>query len=480
MIAGTLALAPVRVRAQSAGDTLALSIQAAVERAMRQSDEALLAEAQIAVTAAQLETARASALPQLRLNGSYSHAIENARAQAVGSIFNQPNTYNINANLSQTFFQGGREFAAIRAARRLRQSAQLGAVEARREVTIAVERAYLQTLFAGRLLDIQTQNLQLAADRLSQVEQLERAGRAARYDVLRARVERANNEPQVIQARSDRDLAGVELRRLLALPMTTPLALTTAVDTAAVRGFLVAFARDSLAEPDRPAVHAAELVASARREAITIARADYLPTISAFIQSGYQAFPLSGFPSSWGEASIHAVPCTYVRVDAGTCNASTQNGGFFSDKQIGVLVSWPLFDGLRTKGNIDLARAQANLAEVQLDQERQAVAVEVSRARAELARSRSAFEAQRQNAEEAGEAFHLATLRYTRGLGTQLDASNAQLALFTAETNQARSVYDLYLATATLAYALGRPIPLPPAAPGAPIQTTSTNKDDRK
>ncbi|HJQ22219.1 MAG TPA: TolC family protein, partial [Gemmatimonadaceae bacterium] len=62
---------------------------------------------------------------------------------------------------------------------------------------------------------------------------------------------------------------------------------------------------------------------------------------------------------------------------------------------------------------------------------------------------------------EAQEAFRLASLRFSRGLSTQLEVSDAQLALLTAESGEARASYDLYLATADLARALGRPIPMP-------------------
>jgi outer membrane protein TolC len=431
------------VAAPAATDSLPLSLPAAVDRALRSSDEARLAAAQVDVADAQVTTARAGALPQLRLNGSYTHQIENARAQAVGQIFNQPNTYNVNANLSQTFFQGGREFAAMRGASRLRSASRLTEQESRAQVALDVQRAYVQALFSARVLEIQTQNLALAGERLAQVEKLAAGGRAARYDVLRARVERANLEPLALQAASARELALLDLKRLLQLPLDQPVALTTEVDSVAAREVLAA----------------AELTAQARRDAIAIARADRLPTLSAFFITGYQAFPLSGFPTGAGDRVPTACAPGARPESDGLCR--TQNGGFFSDRQVGVQMSWPLFDGLRTKGNIELARAQARLADVQLNQERESVALEAARARAELARARAAFEARRQNAGEADEAFRLATLRFNRGLGTQLEASDAQLALATARTDEARATYDLYLASASLARALGRPLPLP-------------------
>src|SRR5690606_27987927 len=102
-----LLAAPTLAAAQQP-DTLRLSIRDAVSRAMESSEEVRLAGAQVDVTRAQLGVARSTALPQLRLATTYTHVVESARAQAVGQIFNQPNTYNVTANFTQSLFQGGR------------------------------------------------------------------------------------------------------------------------------------------------------------------------------------------------------------------------------------------------------------------------------------------------------------------------------------------------------------------------------------
>jgi outer membrane protein TolC len=452
-------------------DTLRLSMEDAVGRASRAADEARIAAMQVEVADAQLEVARAGALPQLRLSGGYTRVFESARGSAVGRFFSQPNTYTVNANLSQPLFQGGRAWAATRAAGRVRGAARWSAAEIEAQLSLDVQRAYLAALYAGRIVDIQAGNLTLAADRVAQVERFEGAGRAARYDVLRARVERANIEPLVVQARSDQELAILELKRLLNLPPELPLVLTTVLDPAAVQPLLAGFASDTGDDGgERASVRAAELLARARRDAIAIARADLMPTISVFANAGFQAFPLHGFPTERGR--VVSGPC--AADPAQTCTIPT--GDWFADQSAGISVSWPIFDGLRTKGNIDLARAQLRLAELELGREREAVAIEVARARGELQRARSLFEARRQTAAEAGEAFSLASLRFTRGLSTQLDVSDAQLALLTAQTNEARAVFDLYLAGAELARALGRPIPLPSTAPPPAIQSSQTSR----
>jgi outer membrane protein TolC len=452
------------IRSGTPSDTLRLTIEDAVTRAVRQSDEARLAAAQLDVTDAQITTARAAGLPQLRLNGSYTQVIENARANIVGSVFGQAFTYNTNANLSQTIFQGGRIFAGTRAAANVRQAARFDQAEVRASISVDIQRAYFLALLSDRLYEIQVRNLALADERLKQVQRLETGGRAARYDVLRARVERTNLEPALIQARSDRDLTLLEVKRVLNLKVEQPVVLTSALDPDALQAFIATVANDSSADPVRSSVRSAESVVEARGEGVRVARADLLPTVSAFIQTGYLALPSSnGVPTVLGQASNTLCPT------GSPATRICQNNGWFPDRNFGVQISWPLFDGLRAKGNINLAQAQRRVAELQLSQEREAVQVERAQARAEFARARSAYDAQRDNAREAEEAYRLASLRFERGLDTQLEASAVQLQLLVAQTNEARSIFDLYMAAADLARARGLPIPLPPTRPAPAV-----------
>jgi outer membrane protein TolC len=317
-------------------------------------------------------------------------------------------------------------------------------------------------LFAGTLAAIQDTAYALAGERLTQVQQFEKAGRASRYDVLRANVERANLQPAVIQARSDVELALVELRRLINAPANQPLKLTTRLDDADVRRWVADLKADR-GTPRRAAVKSAELVADARHAGVTVARADLLPTINFSGTLGGQAFPQSGFPTKAGR--IDTIECPAGSAEGRVC--TQQNGGWFRDKSFAISVGLPIFDGLRAKGNIDLASAQARLADLQLAQTRERVASEAAAARAELERAEALYSALGQTAGEASEAFKLATLRYSRGLATQLEVADAQLALTVARTNAARAVYDLYIAAAAYARSLGRE-PQMFAIPGSP------------
>ena len=439
-------------------DTLALSLRDAVSRADRIGEEVRVARANLSVTDAQATMARAPGLPQLRLSGSENRTVASARGQAVGAVFNQPYSYAATLNASQILFQGGRVVNGIRAASAARGASAQNLEETRSLIALQTQTAYVNALFTSRMVQIQEQSYAQAAAQLKQAEQFEKAGRLSRYDVLRARVALANIEPQVLQAREDAQVASLELKRLANIKPTQPLALTTSIDSVVINDVLASVDTAAGAE-SRPALASAELNARARDLGVSVARAGLLPTVTFNFNSGYGAYPVNGDIFPPGRGTFRTVPCAEGSAPGRVCSA--QNGGWFSDQSFGFTVSFPLFDGLLTKGNIDLAGAQARIARAQLEQTREAVYNDVEIAKAALSRARAQYGAQQQNVAEAGEAYNLASLRYSRGMATQLEVSDAQLALTTAQTNQARSLYDVYIAAVSLAQTQGRPLPLP-------------------
>ncbi len=443
------------------GDTVRLSLVEALSRVLRESDEMTIGQAQLDVTEAQVTQARAAGLPALNLRSNYTQVTRNARATIVGQIFGQNYNYTTTLALTQPLFQGGRILAGMRAASDSRRASHSNLEETRARLTLETEQVYLGAILARELARIQESNAELADARVRQVTQLEIAGRASRYDVLKARVSRANLEPALLQARSNVELADIGIRQLLNLPSDAPLLLTTGVDTAALHQSVAAIVKDVRSgQVDRASIRAAEATLAARHEGVRMARAEFLPTISAFFNNGLTALPSSsGFPTVWGRTSAEYCP------PGSTQGRVCQNNGWYPDRSFGLQVQWPLFDGLRAKGSVELASAQERVARAQLAQAREVVGVEMAWADAEFARAEATYDAQAQNVAEADEAYRISALRFERGLGTQLEVNDAQVALLTARVNAARAIFDYYLAAAELARSHGRQIPMPPERP---------------
>jgi outer membrane protein TolC len=465
---GALQFAAVATAAAQspAKDTLRLSIEEAVNTGLKMADEVRLSAAQADIADAQFDASRGAMLPSLRLTSSFGRTYFSARSLALNPVFNQTNAYTFVLNFSQPLFQGGKLFNATRSSYNLAHASALDAQEQRALFSVLVQRAYLNALLAERVVELQETNLALASSRLTQVQQFQAAGRASNYDALRAKVERSNIEPLTIQARNDRELAQLEVKRLLNIPLDKPLALTSVIDPNAAQ-ILVASYLDSTDASQRPMLKSAQLTARARHLAIQSAAGDLFPTVSVFFNGGFGAFPAAGTGIPTQRGFLATSNCADT-----TSTRPCQNNGWFKDASMGIQMSWNLFDGLRNKNAIEIAKAQVRSADLTLRQQTEQVAVEVARARAELRRAKAVFDGRRETASEANEAFSLANLRFTRGLSTQLEVSDAQVALLTAQGNEARATYDLYLATAEMARALGRPIPLP--ATSAPARRTSS------
>ena len=108
--------------------------------------------------------------------------------------------------------------------------------------------------------------------------------------LLRARVARSNIEPLVIQARNDRDIAIIELKRQLNIPVAQPVKLTSGIDSETLYASIARLVDTTLA-PDRASLRSAELTLRAREEAVRASGLHAEPL-------GFAAVGVSGVPSS--------------------------------------------------------------------------------------------------------------------------------------------------------------------------------------
>jgi outer membrane protein TolC len=274
----------------------------------------------------------------------------------------------------------------------------------------------------------------LVNDQLHRVSLNHQVGSSADYDLLRAQVEAANQEPLVIAARNGRDIALLEVRRIVNIPADQPLELVSPLPETTDSLPHVDFAALDLDAASRAAVAAAEANVAFRREAVHVYHGDYYPTLSLSSSYGGQAYPTGTFPSGLS--------------------------AFRKNWTASLTFSLPLFDGFRTHGAVVQAEADLQRAEAQLSQVREGVQIEIEQARAEIARAQALVQARHETVGQAGRAQHLATVRYDNGIATAIEVSDARLALEQASVNEAQATRDYLLAIAALERALGHGVPL--------------------
>ncbi|MGA2382537.1 MAG: TolC family protein [Gemmatimonadales bacterium] len=470
-----LALLPAALAAQQPASTpIQLTLDDAIHRALTAGDDVRIAEAGVRQAEGQVTQAWSTALPEVRASVVYTRTFAsvfssmgqmptlapfspdttaslasriryleqeypNSVIRGIGGLFSslpfgRLNAYVATLTLSQTLFQGGKIGAGIRGAHAYEQAARAQLDETRRDVTFRVKQAYLSALYAERIVAITEASQVQVNDQLHRVTLNHQVGSSADYDLLRAQVEAANQEPLVIAARNGRDIALLEVRRLVNLPADQPVELVSPLPETTDSLPKVDFAALDLDAAGRAAVAAAEANVAFRREAVTVYHGDYYPSLKLTSSYGGEAYPSGLFPTGISD--------------------------FRKDWSASLTLSVPLFDGLRTHGAVQQAQADLSRAEAQLSQTRAGVQIEIEQARAEIVRAQALVQARHETVGQAARAQHLATVRYNNGIATAIEVSDARLALEQASVNEAQATRDYLLAIAALERALGHSVPV--------------------
>ena len=337
--------------------------------------------------------------------------------------------YSQGINVSWPIWTFGKVEGAIDAARYQKNIADLTVYKTEADTKLAAVQAYYQYLEAVKLAEVQAQSVTDYASHLNNVQQQFDAGIVAKLDVLSSNVSLANAKQKSIAADNTRDVAEANLNNIMRVPMNTTLNPLDKnfpepeFDLTMEQAILMAQKyRWELVEADY-GVKAAE--ASLRS-----AKAGYLPTVS--VGGGY----------SWKEASVTAVDKDDWAVQGG--------------------LSWSLWDGGATQASVKKADAAVKTAQETLLQAREKIELEVRQDYLNVLSYKEQIRAAEASVAQAEEAYKIATVRYSSGVGINLDVLDAELALNTARTNYITALYNYNIGLATLEHAMGVPAVIHP------------------
>ena len=361
--------------------------------------------------------------------------------------FGQANQYQLGLSLSQNLFTGGRVSAQNEAAAAGRRSATIELSAQRAQNVLDVTQAYYDAALADRLVAISDASFTQTENVLRQVQLNRNVGNVSEFELLRAQVTRDNQRPQVIQRRSDREVAYLRLKQLLNIPLEQTVSLTTKIDdvSAMPAGIRLAglqvgsWESPDTATSNRAAVKQAGEAVRAQRELVRVVRSQRLPSLSLTSQYGAVAYPQSGLPGS---------------------------NDFRANWTVGVATQIPLFTGGRIRGEELVAQANLSESRARLQQVREFAALDARVALNALNQAQSAWEASRGTAEQASRAYQIADVRYREGISTQLELNDSRILLEQATANRALAARNLQMARIKLAL-----LPLLPLQSGTSAQS---------
>ena len=377
---------------------------------------------------------RAQALPQIALDSGirreYHHekrsgvfSLDPADPFVPGTIGRTTDVTGFAIEVTQPLFTWGKLSAAIRAAGMGLHSAEEQLRLYRQAALKDVTAAFYDVLLAKALAEIANQNLIQHERHWNEAGKKEALGTATRYDVLAAEVALANALPEKIRAYNAVRLARDHLQFLLG-------AGCGAVDA---RGTLeITLERLPVYEEvlqhaleKRPEVRAQEIVIGINSQLVEIARAGNKPNLF--------------FAGSYGQ----------YRADFDPNAVKNDNWS------AGVFLSFPLFDGLRTRGKVLQSASQLADSRVQMDKTRQAIAIEARMAIDQVEEALAITTALKGTVRQARELLTMAQKGFEYGVKTRLEVEDALLNLNSSQGNLARATRDYQVSLTHLEWIKG-------------------------
>ncbi len=247
------------------------------------------------------------------------------------------------------------------------------------------------------------------------------AGTVAKLDVLNSQVNLANARQTLIKDNNAYDVAVASLNNVMGLPQDTELKIKDHLAYVPYNTPLNDCIQYSLQH--RPDIIQANLTVDSAKEDIAIADSGNKPTVN-----------LSAM-TDWNDTHF-----------AGTKN---------NNSSIGLTASWDFFDSGLTRSKVKAANASVAKATYTLQQTKDTVVLAVRTAYLNLREAEKRLATTKVTVAQGEENYKIAQVRYTSGVGTNVDVMDAESALLTAKTNDIQALYDYNTSKAALDKAMG-------------------------
>lgn len=452
--------------AQADAERDVYSLARALQTALANSETIRDTELELEIAKNQVKEAFGRVLPDVSANVSYQRNLLVQQFFLPAVFFNpnaapgelapvrvgSDNTWALGLNATQPLFEYT-AFIGLGAAGQYRELQAERVRGSAQGVVTAVRIAYFTALLADESVRLTEESVNRIRKTLEETQAMNRAGLASEYDVLRLEVQLGNLEPNLRRAGIDRDAAMRNLLIEMGLDPGTPIELEgqlnevdlsdTSVNSPENVALLNVAGLATSPETDFDELLRTALVgrSDVRQLQATIAveevrrqveKSEYFPKISLFSNYNVTA-QQNGNPVFFGNSPNQ-------RLKTGIA---------------GVQVQVPIFSGFARNARMQQATARIHQNEYRLERlERQAASdLRTWVDNADEARQRAA--SQRRAVEQAQRGYEIASAQYNAGLGSQLQITDAEVALRQTEFNYAQAVFDYLSARAGLESAVG-------------------------
>jgi outer membrane protein len=397
-----------------------LSLESFVTIAKKNNPQVRGAEASVASSTAAWKSSRSRLLPQLSGQAGAGRSMSSLSAPLSGNVYG--NSYSAGISGQQLLFDFGKSYYSSRAGAKLVAASKEDARGSLQAVTLNAKTAYFNYLLSQMLHAAALEALSQAQKHLDQAKILFETGRQARYTITSAEVGVANATVNAITTKNGVKLARVQMEVAAGVAFGDSVVLTDSLvvmEPDIARERAIAIAADSL-----PQLASLRARLEAAKLQLTSVKAALLPSFNATGGAGY-----------------------------GTRNPDAT--GWQENWNVGVNLSFPIFQGGYLVAAIQSAQASVDLAGANYDENLLSVRSAIDQAYYGKTEAAERITATAKLVESSQLSLLLAQERFAAGAAASLEVTDAELTLANAKSSHAQALYDYRTAHAKLLAAIG-------------------------
>ncbi|MFA4875085.1 MAG: TolC family protein [bacterium] len=415
--------------ATAVAETWRLTLEQAVERGLQENRDISVVRERLAELEGMKGEARSEGLPHLNSTVEYQRMWRKPKMNINGQFFTvgTKNNYTASAGVDQLLWDGGRVIKAVKAARTELARGIENIRDAEAVVRFQVKETYYEILYMDKVIDVFDRELKQLRVHLGSIQTRFNQGIDSDYTLMRQQVQVSNIEPQIIDAKRNRELLKNGLKILLAIPPADEMSIAGEFDYHTKPMPDIAELAET-AKSRRPDLLAERLRQKSLEQNVGIEKAGYWPKLNLNVFWAWQGQSDTPFPSS-NEIT------------------DTLNSAF--------TLTWPIFDGLKTHSRVQQAKAKLMQQQYMTSELEDSVIRDVKDALETLVRARESLASQEKSLSLAKKSTAIAGERFEAGLMSQIELNDTINAQATAEQNYLRAAFDCMTAEAALEKATG-------------------------
>lgn len=375
--------------------------------------------------------ARRAAGPQLTWEGSARKIKGKAgdyidQQRQMGNInYDGTKSYTNSFSVAIPLYTGGKIENSIAASEYGIDVADLTMEATKQNVRYQTTAAYYSILQNRNLIQVRQEAVDTLAAHLKNVNAQYTVGTVAKSDLLRSQVELANAQQNLINAQNDYDISVATFNNIVGLPTNTIVNASEELTYTKYELSLPACTEYALYH--RPDGLAADRGVKAAEAQMNAAKSGWQPSLTAQVSRN-----LGGDGPFKTNGSVDNNSTTY-----------------------GVVATWNIFDNGITEAQVAQKKAALKKAQQEALAMDEQIQLEVQTALLSLQAAEKNIQTTKVAVDKAQEDYKIAQVRYSAGVGTNLDVMDAEQALITAQTTYITALYNYNTSKASLDLAMG-------------------------